>query len=572
MDAMLAEVYVGTKSLTWSILRGGHWFALFAFFFPLAFDRLRRLKRKDDLVIVLGVAACVSLLPLAMAAVWMVKFSFGRSPLDSIPLMWSLSYLAVFVGSAAGGLLFLREASALIDKFKARVTKRTSLERNRKTDVREIHKFLPPPLAEGFDPRNYFEPKKGIFFGLNEQHKPIYLDYQDLRIRHLLLTGMTRSGKGVAAQILIPQLVARGELVVVLDPKFDEWMPQVFYAACRDARVPYRFLNLNQSQPPQFNPLFGCDAEALENILIGGFSLTEKGEAADFYRLNDRKAARRCAAWLASNPEATARDAVAEFGDAWAECAKAFLEYMREVADLDPANAVGGLDLAQCREEGGLVYVVGDMLNTRVLRVQRMIMLRLLYLAKQTAYRENQRPIFVFADEFRVHISRPFVLSLGASAGWGMHTMLAMQSLADLSDCPADLSDKVVAGSVFENTAIKISYKLDNQATAELLAESTGRILVDDEMRRVNRNLGLAETVEGERSIRQSDRPLIDTNMFLNLPKGCGVLRTPHQLAQFVYTSPIRAPKDPRAVQVMPARTTSPASECVRLPAGDPLL
>jgi len=42
----------------------------------------------------------------------------------------------------------------------------------------------------------------------------------------------------------------------------------------------------------------------------------------------------------------------------------------------------------------------------------------------------------VFADEFKCHISRPFMLSLGASLGWRLKTILAFQSLQDLADCP----------------------------------------------------------------------------------------------------------------------------------------
>lgn len=559
------------NSFAWLLIDPGLWFGLFSFFWPFAVDRFHRLVRRDDMSIVLSVLGSFSLIP-AMGGVAVTNFAGAKSPVGVIPVELMVYYFSLFGAGVAVGFGFLREGSSLLDKFKARATKHTTLERNKKTDVRDIHKILPPPLAEGFDPRNYYDLKKGVFVGLNEQRRPIYLDYQDLRIRHLLLTGMTRAGKGVAAQILIPQLLTLGEFIVVLDPKFDEWLTHVLYSACRGAGAPWDLINLNQSQPPQFNPVFGCDAEAGENILIGSFSLTDKGDMADFYRINDRLAARRCAAWLAQNSGATARDAVAQFGEVWAEEANGFLESMREVADLDAANAVGGLDLAQARERGGVVYVVGDMLNTRVRRVQRMIMLRLLLLSKQTAY-QNQRPIFLFADEFRTHISRPFVEALGASAGWGMHTMLATQSFTDLRDCPADLDPEVLVGSVMENCAIKICYKLEDYQTAERLAKSTGSILVDDEMRRVNRNLALAETVSGERSIRQGERSLIDTNMLTHLPKGCGVLKTPHALAQFVYTSPIRVPKIPQATQVTPAREASPAAGSRACEAArDPLL
>lgn len=563
---LIANATASFNSFAWWLVQPGLWFALFSFFWPIAIDRLKRVGRADDLARGLAILGAFSLIPF-MAGFSLMRFAGAKSPLGVIPAELMIYYFSLWGLSFALGFVFLREASGVLDKLKSRATKRTSLERNRKTDVREIRKFLPDDAPQ-YDPREYFNLKNGLFFGLDERRKLAYLDYENFRIQHVLLTGRTRSGKGVAAQIVIPQLIERGEYVVVLDPKRDNWMPHVFHAACQKAGVPYHYIDLNQSAPAQLNPFAGCDSETLENMLIGGFSLGEKGEAADFYRLGDRKAARRCAAWLSANPGATARDAVAALGDVWAEDARAFLEYMREMAELAPVNAAGsGLDLANGLKLGGLLYVAGDMINPRILRMQRMILLRLLFLAKQTTHVENRRTIMVFADEFKTHISRPFMVSLGASAGWGLHTMLAFQSLQDLSDCPADLDARAVQGAVLENCAVQLSYALKDPDTAEWLSRSTGTILVDDEMRRVNRNAGLAEVVSGDRSIRQSERPYIDLNMFLHMPNGCGVLNVPGALPRFVYTSPVRVNRTGQAIQV------TPASGREQQPAGrDPLL
>jgi hypothetical protein len=63
----------------------------------------------------------------------------------------------------------------------------------------------------------------------------------------------------------------------------------------------------------------------------------------------------------------------------------------------------------------------------------------------------------------------------------------------------------------------------------------------------VERNVALAETVLPERTIRQSERYLIDENMFLMMPKACAVLRVPRELARFVFTAPVAVEKDPAA-------------------------
>lgn len=242
-------------------------------------------------------------------------------------------------------------------------------------------------------------------------------------------------------------------------------------------------------------------------------------------------------------------DAMADLGAEWVEAAPAFHSYMQEMAELPAVNRdQGGIDIAQMAEQGGMLYVVGDMINPRILRMQRMILLRLLFLAKNRDQMREQRTICVFADEFKVHISRPFMTSLGASAGWGLHTILAFQSLQDLADCPADLNKDSVRGSAMENAAIQLSYAIKDPETAEWLSKSTGTILVDDESRVVEKNVALAETMKGERRISQSERFFIDTNMLMNLPKGCGVLATAGTLARFCYTSPVKAERNQAAI------------------------
>lgn len=469
-----------------------------------------------------------------------------------------LLYIICFAAGSVAVLLTLRFIPSLIDKSKARLTKKTDLERNRKTDVRDISKMLPAEIGN-FDPVKLFPSlkKNELFVGLDENKKPVFLDYDAWKTSHCLLTGRTRSGKGVAAQILLSQAILRGEYVVILDPKVDNWMPHIYKAACEQAGVPYRFVDLRQNAEPQINPFAGCDAETLENMLVGGFSLTEKGEAADFYRLADRKAARRAAAWLAENDGATSMDCIQAIGEKWADEAPGFLSYLEEMAELPPVNrpaGTGGLDIAEGVQNGGCLYVVGDMINPRIIRMQRMILLRLLFLAKNRDQINQGRTITCFADEFKVHISRPFITSLGASAGWGLHTILAFQSLQDLADCPADLDKYSVRGSVMENCGIQLSYAIKDPETAEWLAASTGTVLVDDESRQVKKNIALAETVDGQRTIRQAERYFIDTNMLMHMPKGCGVLAVVGRLPAFCYTSPMSVTRGAEAV----APTVSP--------------
>lgn len=442
-------------------------------------------------------------------------------------------------------LAWLRWGAPAVDETRHRLSRRAALERNKKTDVRQIRSMLPAEIGR-YDPTRYMR-GKDIFVGLDENRRPVGIDLETWRLSHVLLSGRTRAGKGVAAQILLAQAIRAGELVVVLDPKGDEWLPHVLHAAAGKAGRPYRYIDLRPGRPPQIAPFAQAEAAEIETMLVAGFSLAERGEAADFYRLADRKAAREAAAiiFLGKSP----REALEIGGSDWIERARGFHSALEEVAALD-AIAAAETDWRAWAEKGGCLYVVGDALSPAVTRVQRMLAVRLLLLAKRM--QEEGRPgrICLFADEFKWHISKPFMAALGMAAGWGLHCILAMQSLQDLADCPADLDRDAVRGAVMENCAIQISYAVADPETAEWLARSTGKIQVDDEMRRVERNVALAETVLPERTIRQSERYLIDENMFLMMPKACAVLRVPRELARFVFTASVAVEKDPAAVAV----------------------
>lgn len=478
------------------------------------------------------------------------------------PFGWFLLWLGCAAGGLAAAFWWLRHGVSGFERLGKKLTKRSSLERNRRTDVREIDKFLPAEIGS-FDPLKFIDERKGMFVGLNEDKRPVYIPYEDWKLSHVLLSGRTRSGKGVAAQILLTQAIRRKEFVVILDPKADAWMPHIFKREAEACGQPYHFLDLRQGTHPQIDLFQGCDEETVENMLVGALSLAEKGEAADFYRLKDRRAARETARHVADNPGATPRAILAEFGQHWQGEADGFAAAMQEMAELPAVNRDDGhgIDLDALERTGGCLYVVGDMGNTRIVRMQRMLLVRLMMLAKKRDYLRQEHTITVFADEFKTQISKPFMTSLGAAAGWGMHCILAFQSLQDLADVPADLDKDAVRGAVMENCAVQLSYRIKDPETAEWLAASTGTILVDDEIRKVEKNLALTETVDKQRSIRQAERYFVDTNMLMNMPKGCGLLVGAGKLPSFCYTSPVKVERGEAAITPTipaPAPSTSP--------------
>ncbi|HFF9119740.1 TPA: MFS transporter, partial [Yersinia enterocolitica] len=294
----------------------------------------------------------------------------------------------------------------------------------------------------------------------------------------------------------------------------------------------------------------GITAEHLEELFIAGFSLAEKGEAADFYRIDDRRAARATAQLINENPTATIRDLFnSDFVQSIAETIKGFFGKIEELALLNSINAPDGLALKKIFDDGGCCYIIGSMRNSKVIATQRMILVRLMQLAElRDRINTTPRPIAIHLAELKYHLSRPALEGLGAARDKGVHIIMDHQSVADLRDCPADLNGDAVVGAVVENAKFKLVYKLQDPDTALWVAKMSGTILVDDESRKAKTNRVLTEVIDDERTIRQAERFYIDSNMLLNLPPFVSYIFTATELPRASLISPLKVKKQPLQV------------------------
>lgn len=435
-----------------------------------------------------------------------------------------------------------RHLSGKINQLKIKHTKRTEVARDERTDVRNVRDYLPETVD--YDPEDHIDLKKGVFVGLDVNRQPQYIPLKDLQKQHADILGTTGAGKGVASGLILYQLIQAEEGVFVLDPKNDEWAPHLLKAACEKAGKPFHLIDLN-SPLPQLNLLAGATPEQIEELLVAGFSFAEKGDIADFYRIDDRKAARQ------SPQKATEEERETFTGlfnsahvQGMKDTVKAFYGKMEELSEVNSVNAPDGLNMQSIFDEGGCCYIIGSLRNAKIIMTQKMILIRLFQLAEmRDRVNSTPKPIAIFLDELKYHISKAAMEGLGAARDKGIHMFLAHQSVADLRDCPADLNSDAVVGAVVENTKFKLVYKLQDPETAEWVAKMSGTILVDDESRTVELNAALTETVEGRRNIRLAERYFVDTNMLLNLPPFVSYIFTATEVPKPSLISPIKVKK-----------------------------
>lgn len=464
----------------------------------------------------------------------------------TIGVWWTIA----FFWGIASVFWWYRYGVQHFDRLKSRWTLQSTLIRAGRTDVRDVAALLPQHRRE-YDPRAFH--REGHFFlGLGQDGQAIYWHGS---LPHVAIAGTSGAGKGRKLQDLAAQSIAQGEALVYLDPKDDAWGPHAVFAACEENDRKFHFISLLPEQPPQLNILEGAKEWEIEELLSVALDLGDKGKGSDFFKAKDRAAARFAAA-LAAGKQLTLAAVYREMAadSHWQEEAPGFLDKLSELAALPAIHArADGVSLPKLINDGGAVYVVGSMTLQAVRRAQQMLFVRVQQISSARDRMAGPvRTVCVIADEAKYHVSRPILQGLGASRDKGMRVVLAFQSFLDLRDCSADLDPDAVVGAVIENTPVKLIYRIEDPDTADWFARKSGRILVDDEMRVVSRNGALSETTEGDRSIRQGEHFLIDSNKLTNLPPGWSVLFG-LGLAQVCYVSPYRVEKRREAIAVVAA-------------------
>lgn len=546
LAASLSPIVNGMLALLAFVQQQQLMLALFAgltmpFFASMKSDERQKAPLWKKLIIAFSLLCFLSgtLAPIVIGSFqWLYKIKLTR---DNTVLAWSVRIVFTVTGIIFH-IMLRRVFTPELDRIKKRLVKKTTLERELRTDVRTVKSLLPETLH--YNPLDYIDLNKGIFTGMDRENEPMYLPLKDWQKQHADIIGTTGAGKGVAAGILLYQSILAGEGVFVMDPKDDEWAPHLYRKACEDAGKPFALIDLRKQQY-QLNLIEDITPDELEELFVAGFSLAEKGQESDFYRIDDRKAARIAAQFVSDNPSATLRDVYnGDYVQGIAERIKAFFGKIEELALLNAVNSPKGFSLRKIFYEGGCCYVVGSMRNSKIITAQRMLLVRLYQLAeRRDRVTDVPRPIAIYLSELKYHLSRPALEGLGAARDKGVHIIMDHQSIGDLKDCPADLKGDAVVGAVVENAKFKLVYRVMDPDTAEWVARMSGTILVDDELRKAKTDNMLTETIDSERTIRQAERFFIDSNMILNLPDFVSFIFTTKTLPSASLISPIKVRK-----------------------------
>ena len=476
--------------------------------------------------ITLGIRFCFGVLPLFACLVFIFGLASSTSGMTGGTWVSASEVIAGVLGIGTGVLLAYLAGRhfepRLMEKLN-RSTRPAGLQ-DRLSDIREVqqqHSDL--PSIEHDEMFRQAAQREQIYLGQDVSGKAVTIDRKTWKTSHVQIMGPPGTGKGIQAGITLTQSIHCGDSVFVFDPKDDEWAPSVYHAACERAGVPFEFVDLRKSLP-QINPILNASPEEVEEMLYAGLELGRRGNTADFYRLDDRKAARLAANYVSDSNLTLAEigsKAKSTAGDELMTGGKAFFAALEEVSALKCVQTKEGVDLSERLKQGGCVYVLGSMRNEPIIVLQKMLFVRLIQLIERS--RERGRHCTIFLDEFKYLLSQSALNALGSIRDKGCNILLAHQSLGDFANCGSDMSESSVRSTVIDTTPIKWLYRAADYETAKWISNQTGQILVATQSSQAVRNLELSESLSSTRSVGETTRNLIDVNSVLTLPKGCAV-------------------------------------------------
>ena len=552
-----------TDSLISSLLlaRGGYFYfvVLVVPIAILAGLRTLFLFRKHHSWITFSIRLFGGFVPMCMAFYFLLVLVGNTDFLVVQTVSGTTVLICAGVGLIIGGLLsytagrrFEPWLIAYLDKRTKRAGRAESL-----TDIREVwNEFQKLPALDVLGESAIAASDDKMFLGVGLNGEAVTIDRPIWKSSHVQIMGPPGTGKGIQASVALTQSLKFGDAVFVFDPKKDEWAPSVFRAACQSAGVPFQYIDLNEPVA-QVNPLLGAGPGEVAELLYAGLELGSKGSEADFYRLDDRKAARLAAQYADDGPislKEMSNLAKSDSDRSLMTGAKAFYAAIDEVSELQCVQTREGVDLAEPLNKGGCIYIVGSMRDDPIVILQKMLFVRIIQIVERT--RDRQRHCSIFLDEFKYLLSATAVNTLGAIRDKGCNILLAHQSLGDFANCGADLSESAVRSTILDTTPIKWLYRPADHHTASWISDQTGRTLAATQNVEIIRNPELAESLSATRSIGETERNLYDVNTVMSLPKGCAVC-IGAGIPQIAAVSAIRV--DKVEIQPIPATVAEPA-------------
>lgn len=459
--------------------------------------------------------------------------SFLNFMLDGFLSVWEFPIIGLGIGYLFS-IGYSRYFVPWLSKIKRKFTMRQSGEEL--SDIRVEENSIG---TKNYKPNKYY--KKGfMFFGLDNENKPIYEPLDDWRSRHLRLVGPTQTGKGVEIGLQLDQSIRNGDTVFFIDPKPDKHAKAIMKRAAKESGRNFVECDLNESGRGKYAPFFGGEKRDVRARLMYALGLRDTGTDADFYKSSERQI-------------------IDALGDKWdgqlkslrdlltsnqyiEDQTKRATNYINEfisintfTPDIDRGRT--GLSIERCLKENAVVYIRGNLDDDVINMASTLLLMELVQECKRLAAIKKGHT-FIAIDEIAFLINEKIADALATVAGFDTNILLAYQAEGDLLNLKdKTLNGKAITSRVKVNCKYSLYYMAQDFETAKVMADDSGTIQKSvTRSQKVNIGDALEETWDDSRDIHRVEENLITANKAKMLPERVGVLYRPAKNALLCFT------------------------------------
>lgn len=400
------------------------------------------------------------------------------------------------------------------------------------SDVRVVSNSI---KQSNIDPRTQYK-NENIFIGMTVEDKPVRVNYEEWKTKHMRIISPTTTGKGVIIGTMLDQAIRLGSLPVFIDGKPDRHGLPIMRKACSEVGRPLVEINFCEDSNYSYEPFLSGSEYEIKQRLWLVLDLSDSGNMADFYKKAERL--------YISN----------YIRRGWDGHVESLLKYLRSSSDIDTKGSqeilAEFLDISAVKSNKNMIDIDDLLASNAVIYVRTSLDVApivkltncLIQNIVQSVKRQDlkgvvHRPIFV--DEVRFFVSDTLADSLATIADFGANFVLTYQSLLDLLNVKDQrLNAKSIAQSINTNCLMTYVGQASDHETAEAFEKETGTIIKEIYDRiKVNTNAVGGDEFDGQAFLSQKDAPLVTANHFLTFPARVGVFINKPNVSAIVRTS-----------------------------------
>lgn len=403
--------------------------------------------------------------------------------------------------------------------------------------------------AERINPITRLKPYGLDYFGeLHEkgESKPFYLNSDDLTMQ--IYVGSTGTGKGVLIGNKVAEAIKRGEGVIIIDPKQDDFLPQIckellaeqgrsddFYMAFWSENFGYMGINDDDNYTDIANKLIDCfNLEPSENAGV------------DYYRKNERILLKKVLklffngglgeiiekdlneitkALISLKDDLEKKEQYEEeaiknkpnmnlmeklekrYFDPHKleaiEWKKKDIETLESLANsfqelVSSANIHKDFNLDEVLYNKKVLYLKIDMLDVASLKMAKIVIADAIQKARKKLPTTKIR---IFADEISFYANSTLAGALATTRGFNLNFTLALQDLAQMPDGLRE--------AILSNCNLKLFYKISDKQTLEYIEKVGGKEIVTT----------FSKSQDGTMNFRQDTEDILNVTRIRAMPR-----------------------------------------------------